>query len=353
MSKQKVTRVDLTKSLSELKLRDILSNQPWGLVCDDSFRALFKEWGIPDSKLISVDDVNEDPDEVPLPKVIVICTEKPERLTQLELRERDDIQTLGLFSQLIPRLAAGLPPRWKPRAGLNVKLEYAIVCLPRSGSTLVARELKEIGAGNPTEHLRGTVQVLLRERAVTRFEFSRWWTMVRSGHNVNGIFATKIIFDFLKMSEQFMTPKELEEIREFLKSVPIIYIERLDKFGQAASDAIARQTGVWHLWSKDMKDHYDEKLEGLDGNFQDAISTYQKFRRNESELRKLLDSLGSRVIRIDYQDLMDQPKVAIAKAAEELGLEIPKDYLSTPLTLQPTTSEVHRRLRDRLEAELR
>ena len=152
MSKQKVTRVDLTKSLSELKLRDILGNQPWGLVCDDSFRALFKEWGFPDNKLISVDDVNEDPDDVALPKVIVICTEKPERLTQLQLRERDDIQTLGLFSQLIPRLAAGLPPRWKPRAGLNVKLEYAIVCLPRSGSTLVARELREIGAATHVAH---------------------------------------------------------------------------------------------------------------------------------------------------------------------------------------------------------
>jgi hypothetical protein len=146
LSKQKVTRVDLTKSLSELKLKDILTNQPWGLICDDGFRAMFKEWGISDSKLISADDVMEDPDEVLLPKVAVVCTEKPERLIQIELRERDDIQTLGLFSQLIPRLAAGLPPRWKPRSDLSVKLEYAIVCLPRCGSTLVSRELNTSAA---------------------------------------------------------------------------------------------------------------------------------------------------------------------------------------------------------------
>ena len=84
----------------------------------------------------------------------------------------------------------------------------------------------------------------------------------------------------------------------------------------------------------------------------EAVTIYQKFRRHESELRKLLDSLGGRVIKVEYKDLMTQPKVEIGRVARELGLQLPDNYMSTPLTLQPTTSEVHARLRDRLEQKV-
>ena len=347
-----MTRVKLTKALTELKLQNLMKNQPWGFVCDEGFRTLLNEWGIDPAKLFTVDDVEKIGDVRSLPKVIVVCTERPEGPVQKLLREQD-VHTLGLFSQLIPRLAAGLPPRYNARNAETAKLEYAIMCLPRCGSTLVSRELKLIGAGNPVEHFRGYVQDLLREREVSRFDFPRWWSMVRGGHIENGVFGTKIIYDFWKMAERFMLPEEISEITNFLQKVPVIYIERSDKYSQAVSDTVARQTGVWHLWSNNMKEAYAQKLEGLDGNLQEAMTSYKKFRRNERDLSDFLEKNGSRVIKIEYEDLVTEPKLAIRKAAEQLGLSIPDDYMDSPIALEPTTSEAHRALRDRLKEELR
>ncbi len=350
--KDKMTRVKLTKALTELKLQNLMKSQPWGFVCDDGFRRLFEEWGVDSKKLIAVEALETDVGNHALPKVLVVCTERPEGPIQKHLREQN-VPTLGLFSQLIPRLAAGLPPRYNGRNAETAKLEYAIMCLPRCGSTLVSRELKLIGAGNPVEHFRGYVQDLLREREVSRFDFARWWSMVRGGHIENGVFGTKIIYDFWKMAERFMLPDEIEEITNFLRKVPVIYIERSDKYSQAVSDTVARQTGVWHLWSKNMKDAYAQKLEGLDGNLHEAMTSYKKFRRNERELGDFLEKIGSRVIKIEYEDLVTQPKLAIRRAAEQLGLEVPDGYMASPMSLEPTTSEAHRALRDRLEEELR
>ena len=352
MPKDTMTRVKLTRALTELKLQNLMKSQPWGFVCDEAFRSLLTEWGIDADKLISVDDVTSAVDGHALPKVLVVCTERPEGPIQKHLREHD-VHTLGLFSQLIPRLAAALPPRYNARKAETAKLEYAIMCLPRCGSTLVSRELKLIGAGNPVEHFRGYVQDLLREREVSRFDFPRWWSMVRGGHIENGVFGTKIIYDFWKMAERFMLPAEISEITTFLQKVPVIYIERSDKYSQAVSDTVARQTGVWHLWSNNMKEAYAQKLEGLSGNLQEAMTSYKKFRRNERELSEFLEANGSRIIKIEYEDLVTKPKIAIRHAAEQLGLEVPDDYMASPIALEPTTSEAHRSLRDRLKEELR
>ncbi len=352
LPKDKMTRVKLTKALTELKLQNLMKSQPWGFVCDEGFRALFNEWGIEPEKLIPVEDVQANVESHSLPKIIVVCTERAEGPIQKHLREQN-VHTLGLFSQLIPRLAAGLPPRYNARKAETAKLEYAIMCLPRCGSTLVSRELKLIGAGNPVEHFRGYVQDLLRERDVSRFDFPRWWSMVRGGHIENGVFGTKIIYDFWKMAERFMLPEEIAEITNFLQKVPVIYIERADKYSQAVSDTVARQTGVWHLWSNNMKEAYAQKLEGLSGNLQDAMMSYKKFRRNERELSELLETIGSRIIKIEYEQLVAEPKIAIRSAAEQLGLEVPDDYMASPISLEPTTSEAHRTLRDRLKEELR
>jgi LPS sulfotransferase NodH len=352
LPKDTMTRVKLTKALTELKLQNLMKNQPWGFVCDNAFRSLLIEWGIDPAKLISVEDVESAAGTHAYPKILIVCTEKPEGPIQKHLREHD-VHTLGLFSQVIPRLAAGLPPRYNARSAEPAKLEYAIMCLPRCGSTLVSRELKLIGAGNPVEHFRGYVQDLLRERDVSRFDFPKWWSMVRGGHIENGVFGTKIIYDFWKMAERFMLPNEISEITSFLQKVPVIYIERSDKYSQAVSDTVARQTGVWHLWSNNMKEAYAQKLEGLDGNLQEAMTSYKKFRRNERELSDFLESNGSRIIKIEYEDLLSEPKLAIRRAAEQLGLEAPDDYMSSPIALEPTTSEAHRSLRDRLKEELR
>lgn len=347
-----MTRVKLATQLSELRLERLLKGQSWTLVCDRPFKALFDEWEIAPARLVVADDLELDIDEGSPPKFSVVCTERSEGPLQQRLRDYG-VPSLGFFSQLIPRLAAGLPPRYHPRPDQSVKLEYAILCLPRCGSTLVSRELKQAGAGNPIEHIRGYVQDLLREREVSKFNFIKWWDLVRSGHNIDGVFGTKIIYDFWKMAERFMEEDEIEIIHKFIRRVPVIYIERSDKYAQAVSDVVARETGVWHLWTDGMKEEYARKLKGVDGDLNEAVGAYKKFRKNERELAKLLDTLGGKVIKVQYEDLLTDPKGVVAGVLGELGLDVPDDYRTAPLALQATTSDTHRALTDRLKEELR
>ncbi len=346
-----MNRVQLARQLGELKIDEILGRQPWLLACDEGFADLFAEWGVPASRILRVDAIDQELPSHKEHKFAVVCTEKPEGVTQKRLKEHG-LSSVGLFSQIIPRLAAKLPPRYHPPASLDLKLEYAIMCLPRCGSTLVSRELKDIGAGDPVEHFRGFVQDLLRERAVSRFDLIRWWELLRAGRQVDGVFASKIIWDFWKMAERFMLDEEREHIFAFLKRVPVVYIERADKYAQAASDVIARRTGVWHLWNEGMKESYQDKLVGVQPDLAEAVAAYQKFRKAERELGRFLEKHAGSVIRIDFEELSENPKQAIARAARALGVDVPPGYESTTPALQPTTSEAHRLLGEQVRREV-
>ena len=346
-----MNRVRLARELQELKIAEVLASEPWLLACDEPFAQLMADWSISRDRLLMIPDIGANGAEIEAATLTVVCTEGSEELARRRLTERG-MANLGLFGDIMPRLAAKLPPLYRPPGEIKSRLEYAILCLPRCGSTLVSRELKIIGAGDPVEHFRGFLQDLLRERASSRFDLIQWWELVRAGRRVDGVFGTKIIWDFWKMAERFMTTAERGHILAFLARAPVIHIERADKYAQAASDVIARKTGVWHLWNEGMKGSYRRKLEGLEVDFDEAVGVYRKFSKTEHDLKELLHRQGARVIRIDYDDLIRAPKAAIARAAESLGLLVPAGYLSSALSLHPTESEAHKRLADRLRREL-
>lgn len=344
-------RVSLTRALEELRIRNILSGNPWLLVCDAPFHALFREWDIPPERMVLADEMEGAGDKIAAHTYAVVCTEKPEGATQHRLKEFG-IQTTGLFSQMVPKLAAGVAPRFNAAAEVEIKHEFAIMCLPRCGSTLVSKELKAIGAGDPIEHFRGFIQELLKERQASKFNLIKWWSIVRAGRSVDGVFGTKIIFDFWRMADRFMLEEEREHMLAFLKRVPVIYINRSDKYGQAVSDVIARKTGVWHLWNDGMKKAYQDKLATVGDEMSDAIASYQKFRRSERDLAAFLEAHAGSIIKVEYEDLVSAPKDTIAAVGRQLGLEVPADYRDSELSLQPTTSETHRLLKDQLRREL-
>ncbi|MGI9170782.1 MAG: Stf0 family sulfotransferase [Caulobacteraceae bacterium] len=344
-------RVSLTRELGELKVKEALASHRWLLVCDEPFHALFREWGLDAERLALVGDMEKAIEKAGQYDFCVVCTEKGEGPVQQALKEKS-IANTGFYNQMIPKLAAGLPPRFHPPRDASIDLEFAIMCLPRCGSTLVSRELKQIGAGNPVEHFRGFVQDLLRERDASRFNLIKWWSLVQSGRQVNCVFGTKVIYDFWKMAEKYMLEEEKEHMLAFFKRIPIIYIERTDKYAQAVSDAVARRTGVWHLWNEGMKETYKGKLEKVGDDLADAMASYRKFRRSERELWAFVEANSGSIIKIQYEELVKAPKKTIADVCARLGLTVPDDYPDSKLSLQPTTSATHQLLRERLRKEL-
>ncbi|MEO7027289.1 MAG: Stf0 family sulfotransferase [Caulobacteraceae bacterium] len=345
-----MTRVALLGEIAELRIRKHLSQQPWLLVSDPGFTQLFREWNIPASRLLPSDALDARPASG-VSMLAIVCTEQAERPLQRKLEGRG-LKTLGLFSQIVPRLAASLPPQYSASADEEPRLEYAMMCLGRSGSTLAAQELRQIGAGNPIEHFRGYLPPLLRERAVSRFDFPAWWELVRNGNRLDGVFATKIIFGFWKMAERHMTSPEKNIVLDFLRRVPIVYIRRSDKIGQAVSDVIARETGVWHLWNDTMLEEYQRKVATAEADVDKAILSYDQLTNSEQELRSLLDSLGCELIEVDYEALAAAPKTVIASVANRLGLRPPPEYANSRVALKATTSTAHEALRRRVEDAL-
>jgi len=345
-------RATLTRELVELNIKETLSSKDWRLVCDESFQSLFREWEIDPRRVVQVDDIGKSITRESQFPFAVVCTERAEGPTQNLLRD-NGVASAGLYSQIIPRLAAGLRPRFHPPPDRRLDLEYAIMCLPRCGSTLVSTELRQIGAGNPVEHFRGYVHKLLRERDTSGFDLVKWWSLVRNGRNINGIFGTKIIYGFWMMAEEYMLAEEKEYMLTFFKRVPIIYIERSDKVAQAVSNVIARRTGVWHLWRDDMKQSYQDKLREVDENLASAVASYKRFVQEESDLAAFIEANGGSVIKIEYEDLASRPKETIAAAARRLGLTVSCEYSESDLSLQPTGSATHELFRERLEAELK
>ena len=345
------TRAEIADHLTELKVRQCLERDDWALVCDPSFEALFARWGVEARRILPAARLADPlPDSV-VARRFIVCTEAPEAAIQHQLKSQQR-SSLGLFSQIIPRLSARLRPEYPARHRGAPELEFAILCLARSGSTLLCRELNVAGCGRPIEHMRRPVEILLRNRPVSRFDFPRWWDLVRGGHTVDGVFATKLIFGFWRDVEPLLSADERASILEFLSRAPVIYIERTDKVAQAVSDQIAELTGVWHLWRGVSRGAYESTSETIDPDMDGLVATYQDFCDQEAGLKAMMHRLGIQPIRIDYDDLVADPKRTIAGVVERLGRRLPDGYGAGALALQSTTTDAHHRLRGRLQSEL-
>jgi LPS sulfotransferase NodH len=358
-----MTRVELIKKLNELRVRPVLQARDWPLVCDAGFRALFTQWEIAPDRLVDVDDPAALAALAGRADFAVVCCERPEGPVQNRLKAAG-VASVGLFSQLIHRLAAQVAPRFALNKATPAAIEYAILCLPRCGSTLLAQELQSAGAGHPTEHFKAFLQPLLRNRDISGFDPVRWWELVRLGNPRNGVFGTKIIFDIWTMVDRFLSDVERRTVTDWLKSRPVVYLEREDKLGQSVSDVIARRTGVWHLWNKDVKANHlqqrDALLEGYRANddtlqtdLADAVRTHRKFIASESSLLEFLDDHDITPIHVRYSRLAADPKGVTREIAEQLGVSVPDDHATAAVALEPTGTAAHELLKEKLGQALR
>ena len=346
-----MNRAALIASLGELRIRPLFESGRWNLICDESFEQLIKSWGNTGSRVISAASLAGNAELGRLKGPIAVCTENPEGPSQQLLREYGR-PSLGLFSQIVPRLAAGLPPRYALPASNDAKVEFAILCSGRCGSTLLSRELRAAGAGKPGEHLRPPVLTLLRHRKVSGFDFHRWWDLVRLGHTSDGVFGTKIIFGFWLAAKEFMTKDEQNCFLEFLGRATIIHISRRDRVAQAVSDFVANKTGVWHLLKGGEREAYDISAARIEADVATLVSIYDRYAKHEEAISSLIQASGGRLLEIDYEDLAADPKQVVARAVEALGLKASSSYFATDVKLEPTTTVAHQMLGDLLRRAL-
>jgi LPS sulfotransferase NodH len=349
------TKVDLirSRSLAELNCSTVLSRRDnWTLVCDEPFHAHFVGEGIPLNRLRLLAALPASHHEL-TGNVYVICTNADEAPHTSLIKGRGG-QAIGLFTNVIPRLIALAPPRFNPPPAAQSTKNYALISLPRSGSTVLGRELRVLGIGLPTEHIRDPVIEFARHRAVTNFDMFNWWKFLTQSQTKNNVFGTKIIWHFLQMFQERLATAEYDWLIEQLSTFSFFHLLRSDKVAQAVSDYVAHATGVWHKW-RDKSDQYEEKLTRIADASVDMtrlLATYHNFCASEDALRRFLEGIGAPVTEIRFDQICENPRREAAKIGRALGFDISAEAALAPPSLDRTTSTQHLKIEEELRAHL-
>ncbi|MEQ8292247.1 MAG: Stf0 family sulfotransferase [Roseovarius sp.] len=151
----------------------------------------------------------------------------------------------AVFPAIVARRAdAALRPMPKK---LNCHTVVLIFATPRSGSSLVADIVSDLGMGDTREHLRGGEIACLSGS----YLFSRR-VALRNLVNLtanDGAFSTKIFAHFLM--DYMRAVHDFRPLKIFGPKVKVktIILDRTSKVDQAVSADVAMQRGIWHVRS--------------------------------------------------------------------------------------------------------
>ncbi|MGK7899148.1 MAG: Stf0 family sulfotransferase, partial [Xenococcus sp. (in: cyanobacteria)] len=199
-------------------------------------------------------------------------------------------------------------------------LAYAIITVPRSGSTFLCRLLKSTKlAGFPEEKLRNPAAILARN---CHFDYIRYMQILMTLETTpNRFFGTKIISHFLLSYRK----KDLNG-DNFLKQYfsKYIYLIREDKIAQAVSIAIAQRTKIWHISNQEQQDEYDKKLQQINHNditVEEIQKKYDFLVQQEKYLEKFFQENQLEPLILKYEELVKNPHKYINDILLYLGID--------------------------------
>lgn len=334
-------RVALIRDLTELGIQSLLiARSDWLLVCDEPFRALFTQIGLPPARLLAL-PLKET--TIPAGATCIVCVRGPEEPI-LPRIERRGGRAFGLFRDILPKRIAHAPPGFDAATAAPPAVSYAIATIPRTGSTVLTEELKRLGHGAPAEHVRPPLIAYARRRALTGFDLQAWWRDLTRAQAVDGVFGTKLIWDFLRSFQAHLTPEERDWFLERIRACALYYLVREDKVEQAVSEHVAFSIGVWHKW-ENTHQGYDQKLAQLGAvDLAALVKTYDSMLAREEALQSWLDRSGLAYRRLSFDDICADPRGQARAIARQLGRPVRGDDAGAPPLLERTTSERHAEL---------
>lgn len=189
----------------------------------------------------------------------------------------------------------------------------AIVTTPRSGSSLLCDAIAENSNINPREYLNFDNTEFLEMRVLLGPQgYFRW---VKSMGGIKLFPESKM----LSLSE-FRTPWH-----EFITQhcTRFIYLRRSDSVDQAISHFIAGQARVWQVRSDEDAERQRTATESIEYDFDTIYKAYVTFEAGKRRWDSLFDGpiWGSRVLRLDFDELTRNPTAVITKVMSWAGTE--------------------------------
>ncbi|WP_353205765.1 Stf0 family sulfotransferase [Sphingomonas sp.] len=209
---------------------------------------------------------------------------------------------------------------------------YVILGTPRCGSTYLCQLLASTHVlGKPAEYLDRThLRDLAADAAYSHPGHDIWekiWAASRSDNGIHGIKA------FYSQMRDGFAPRE---IHKNLLSLPIVFLTRNDKLGQAISFARALQTSNWHTPGGD-------DLSRLRYNAGDIDYCLNQILHHEASLYRIFATNGITPLNLVCEDFIREPEITVRRIGALVGL--------LDIDLQPRSSL--RIQRDAITAEWR
>jgi LPS sulfotransferase NodH len=258
-------------------------------------------------------DILTSPDAANASRVVIVADPggEEQRLSLVRARHPGR-RIVGLAGEVLPALVARaghtifeeapLPPR--PRRA------FILFASPRSGSSLVADVMSDMGLGDVREHLRGGVLEALKsnyvfDRAAALDRFVRLSAC-------NGVFGTKIITHFF--NDFVRDGGDLDLCRAVFAGIDVAFLtlDRADKIAQSVSSEVASRRGVWHV-TDDASAAAVEGRRKVDYRFASLLSRYLFYRQQTEILAVLARSRHQRLALVYEHDVETGDLYAIAE----------------------------------------
>jgi len=240
------------------------------------------------------------------------------RLIAAVKRVRPDAKVYGVLQHVIPALVAHeqvVRMDTDPLMPLP-ETRYAVVCTPRTGSTLLCDRLAAAGLGLPKEHLRPPMIRVLKSRQV---EHDAVYDHFLRHASAQGVFGTKLISIFLfNLSSKDDPGERLRCLAEH--GFKFIRLRR-NLLEQGLSRYVADASGVWHVRG-DMAERTRERLSTVPYDFERMATACRNAQREALKLDQALRSAAppERLFSLDYAHLVAQPQAALQACAQFLGV---------------------------------
>jgi LPS sulfotransferase NodH len=223
-----------------------------------------------------------------------------------------------LLSELIQeRRSRPSNPYYRSVPKLTPRLRYLIAMTPRSGSTLLSRQLSACGIGHPQEFLNEAF--LLRfEELFPNPSLADFEAFVL-GHytSTDGVFGLKTDWTRLNSAQRMDYLPALHSDFDLY-----IYLTRRDLLSQAISLTVAQQSGVW----EEVQARYASpellyaNLAYDEAQIMDNIAALME---HEYQWTKFLQCVKRPVLRLTYEQLTANSDAIIASIGQHLGLSVP------------------------------
>lgn len=270
--------------------------------------------------------------------------------------KRPDIPVRVLADDYLLAVAAGLDP-WTDLDTADESRKtgrrYAVVCLPRSGSTYFCHLLQGVGTvARPTEHLRPHIVFLAGHRRETGFDIVRWMSLVMHDNAEDGLFGTKVIADFAAALWPHLDESQCRALERDWSDAGLVHLERQDKVGQAVSQFIADETRVWHVRNPGDEDAYTERKRSVVYDGERIKAAYERFQDDEARLRSYVKSRSGPILHVTYEDLVADVQKVVSETVAFINGKPPSPVDLTHEKYFPMSDDVNSEFAERFRRDL-